>query len=102
MNINLPYKKLPDNLESNAQTTINIINGALAVAHKDGLDGNSPYRRMYARLQAKFDEALENDKAVVGIDENEKDFIVKALKEAKLPITWSAYLALIEDELARK
>ena len=102
MNINLPYKKAAENMESNAQTTINIIQGAIATAHKDGFDGTSPYRRMYARLQAKFDNAVEQNSSELTLDETEKDFIIKALRTASLPVAWSLYVVLIEDELEKK
>jgi hypothetical protein len=100
LNLNLPYVKTAKELEneSNSQTTLNIIIFMLSATYKEGIEGQT--RRIYGRLQAKLEQALENKVETIELESAEVDMI-RNVSKTKTPVTWSKWVLVLEDELSK-
>jgi hypothetical protein len=106
--LNLPYpittkeKEAEKGSVSNSERTVNIINSIVTVAFEKGFESGGE-KRTYGRLQTKLDNALEDGKDTVVIEEADKDLLEKAIKlgSHKLPASWAKYTNLLEDEMER-
>lgn len=83
--------------KSNIDLSIDYIYFAVATKYKDGLDNQ--WRRTWARLQRKLDEASENKAKTLELEDAELDFIKVAFRDAKFNPLISKYVVLFEDEL---
>lgn len=103
MNINLDYKvKVSDPSQpqtSNQELTFDYINYAVNQKHKDGLDG--ALRRIWGRIQRKFDTAVDGKAESIELEQGEKDFIKKCFDSAKYPPMLAKYVDILEDEIAK-
>lgn len=97
MKINLDYKQKEGSEMSNQELTFDYITFAVNQKHKDGLSGSE--RRMFGRIQRKFDEAVEKLTNTVDLEMSEMDFIRDAFRDAKFPPQLAKYVTVLEDEL---
>ena len=83
---------------SNSEITLNYINLAVSLKYKDGLEGQK--RRLFGRIQRKLDDAVDNKKDEIELEEAEKDFLKGLFKDdIKMPSLASKYISLLEDEV---
>lgn len=75
----------------------NYVTYAVSKKYQDGLEGQ--LRRMWGRIQRKFEEAIDTKKGEVNLETNELEFIQKAFNECKFPADVSHYVTLFEEEL---
>lgn len=103
MKLTVDYKKNEpkkgEEIESDIDTTVNLISYCVSKAYPDGFDGNGPLRRMYGRLQRKMEDAVESQTNELDLESAELDLVIKALKDAQTPIGWSKYMGALEDAL---
>jgi hypothetical protein len=99
MKINIDYKRDKNSQDkaTNQELTADYINFAVRSFYKEGLD--SQWRRTFARIQRKLDEAIDTKADEVDFEQAELDFIQRAVKEAKYPPELSKYVVIFEDEL---
>lgn len=99
MKINLEYKRKANESDklSDPELTFDYISFAVNQKYREGLDGQM--RRLWGRIQRKFDEAIDNLKGTVDLEESEKDFIRKAFDECKYPTHTAKYVAVLENEI---
>lgn len=103
MNIDIDYGRKLEGKEgeiTNAELTVDYINFSVKSFYKEGLE--SQWRRTFARIQRKLDEALDKKAYEVNFEQGEIDFIKRAMKEAKFPAELSKYVIILEDILERK
>jgi hypothetical protein len=102
MKLNLDYKfkysdeELKKLDEVKANVTVNYIHIAVSQKYPDGLDGQ--LRRVWGRIQRKFDDAFISNQYDIVLEEAEKDFIKKAFETCKYPTNVATYVNLFEDE----
>ena len=71
---------------------------AVSQKYKDGLEGQK--RRIFGRIQRKIDDAIDNKKDEIELEQAEKDFLRGVFKdEVKLPPLASKYIMVLEDEI---
>lgn len=98
MKINLEYGAVGGEPElSNSELTLNYVGFAVSQTYKDGLDGQ--LRRIWGRIQRKFDEAIEAKTDVIELEEAEKDFILKSFKDVKFPSGLAKFIVILEEEI---
>lgn len=104
MKVKLDYKIIeaaknnPDtDIPSPQGLTLEYITQAVLQKHKDGLDGS--LRRMWGRIQRKFDAAIDGDLESIELDQNEADFIKRCFDEAKYSAIIARYIQVLEDEI---
>jgi 2-succinyl-5-enolpyruvyl-6-hydroxy-3-cyclohexene-1-carboxylate synthase len=102
LKVNLNYSRDEKDVEvtSNQELTANYVYFAVKQKYKEGLD--SQWRRTWARIQRKFDDAIDNKTEEIDFEQGELDFIRAAFKDAKFPPDLSKYVVILEDELERK
>jgi len=98
LKIDLPYN-LKNAQEIPQETTINLITIGLDSKYPQGLDGAS--RRVFGRLQRKFDEAVEKKEETIQLESAELDLIKNALSEGKYPVNFTKYVLTLEEEVER-
>lgn len=102
MKINLDYgRKLPlaaDAL-SNRELTLDYINYAVTNAYPNGIEGKM--RRVWGRIQRKFDTAIDFQAEDIELEETEKDFIKDSFKDSKFPSGIAKFVVVLEDEIAK-
>lgn len=79
---------------------VDYINYAVHSTHEKGLDGKQ--RRIWGRIQRKFQIALESKAFNVTLENEEADLIRKAFSEARFPAKLAKYVMLVEDALIDK
>lgn len=103
MKLNLDYKRGDENEEekkiSNQEVTVNYILSAVNSSHPQGLDLTN--RRIFARIQRKIDEALDNNFDDIVLEKAEIDLIKESFKTAKFPAGYSKYVVLLEEEIEK-
>lgn len=103
MKLSVDYKKSPakdgEVKEADIETTQNVISFAISKTNPDGFDGNGPLRRMYGRLQRKMEAAVESGANEFDIETAEVEMVLKALRDAHMPIGWSKFVSALEDAL---
>lgn len=99
MNININYdrKSSEDKEVSNQELTYGYVTYATNTKYKDGLEGQK--RRIWGRIQRKFDEAVDKDKSSLELETAEIDFIKDVFKDAKFPPQIAKFVVLLEDEV---
>lgn len=100
--LSLDYKRTAKAEEevSNAELTVDYINYAVKTKHKEGLNGSM--RRMWGRIQRKFDAAIENEEKSVDLEDSELDFVFEAFKDTKYDTSIAKYVDVLEDYLQSK
>ena len=102
MNINLDYKitfnkeekiKVPDARE----LTFEYIMQAVMQKYEKGIEGS--LRRLWGRIQRKFDTAIDAKADTVELEQAEQDFIKEAFMEAKFSPIAAKYVQILEDEI---
>lgn len=103
LNINLDYKRKAADVEklSNGEITLDYIQFAVKGAHPAGLSGTQ--RRMFGRIQRKFEAAVEEKSDSVNLDQSEFDFIKSAFSNDKVlfDASLSKFVVVLEDEIDR-
>lgn len=81
------------------EMTANYIAYAVGKKHPNGLNGRD--RRLYARLQRKLDDAIDQKAGEIDLETGEKDFLRSLFNsdEVKFPPGDSKYVVLLEDEI---
>ena len=98
LNINLPYRlREGGDPITNQQVTQNYIVTAVHSAYSRGLDNSQ--RRIFGRLLAKLDDAIDKDALEVELEQAELDLIKNAIKDAKFPAPMAYNANLLEDEI---
>lgn len=100
MKINLAYKvKIAEGQkpQDDRELTLNYITAAVRQKYDKGMDG--PLRRVWGRLQIKFDKAIETGKNTVELEEAEKDLIKKCIDVYKCDPIIAKYFQILEDEV---
>lgn len=95
----IEYKRKPEAIEklSNAGLTEDYISFAVRNHYAGGLENQ--WRRIWARVQRKFDTALETKNYEIEIEMGELDFILAAIKGAKFEADISKFVVVLEDTL---
>ncbi len=104
MKINLDYKTKvdPANKEkvlSNQELTFDYIAYAVNTKYEKGLEGQ--LRRVWGRIQRKFDDVILANGSEIELEDAEKTFIKKAFDEAKFPPQIAKYISILEEEIEK-
>lgn len=102
MKINIDYKikrTEGDKSPSNSELTLDYIAYAVTKAYPEGLESQS--RRIWARLQAKIEEAIDTKVDDIVIEAAEKDFVLGAFEKCKYPPHICKYASILEKELEK-
>jgi hypothetical protein len=67
--------------------------------HAQGIEGQQ--RRVFARIQRKLDEAIENKTSEIELEEAEKDLLRKSFRDCKVPAQIAKLFVVLEDEVDR-
>ena len=86
--------------EAHSDLTMNYLRFAVEKKYKEGLEGQ--LRRVWGRIERKFEAAIENKTYKVELEEAEKDFIKKAHSEANYPVNITKYVNIFEDSFTNK
>ena len=97
LKIALPYK-LKDETSTSQEVSSNYIIFAMNNKNPQGLEGQA--RRIFGRLQAKLDEAIENKSECLELETSEFELIKKNIEEAKFPVQFSQNLLMLEEAIA--
>lgn len=101
LKINLDYNRTPEQIEeiSNSSLTNDYVSFAIRTMYEKGLTGSQ--RRMFGRIQRKFDKSIEENKDYVELDISEFEFIRLAITNDKVlfPSDVSKYVVILEDEI---
>lgn len=101
--INLEYKRKQEAVEkmSDSELTLDYIQFAVKASHPNGLSGTQ--RRMFGRIQRKFESAIEEGIPSIDLDTSEFDFIKSSFFNEKTlyESTLSKYVNILEDEIER-
>lgn len=97
INIKVNYKRKPDQVTqaSDIQLSVDYICYAVSNVYKGGLE--SQWRRLWARVQRKLDDASDKNNGKISLEEGEYDFVKRALTEARFEPLLSKYVVLLED-----
>lgn len=101
MLINIDYKRKEpaENQKgdwlTNSQLTYDYVTFAVKQKYDRGLE--SQWRRIWGRLQNKFEEAIDNKVDEITLELSEIDFIKRAVRDAKYPVAIAKYVNLFED-----
>lgn len=82
---------------SNQLISLNLIMFALGKKYDNELKRLE--RRTWARINSKFDDAIDAQAEEIALDKTELDFILDAFKDTKFPVNESKYVVMLEDEL---
>lgn len=96
LKINLPYN-IPNAKESPQESTVNLIITGVNSKNPNGLQGTN--RRVFARIQFKFDEAIEKKLDTVDLEVAEFELVKQSVKEGTYPAVLSKYVSLLENEI---
>lgn len=101
LKVNLDFKRTEDQIKksTNQEIVADYITYAVKSAYKEGLDNQ--WRRTWARIQRKLDDAVEKKQDKVEFENGEMDFIKRSFKDVKFPIDLAKYVVILEDELDR-
>ena len=105
LKINLDYKIVKkdlseeevEKLPSPQELTLTYLSQAVNQKYEKGLEGS--LRRMWGRIQRKFDTAIEANADSIEVETGEIDFLKKAFEIAKFPAFIAKYVQVLEDEL---
>ena len=95
MKLKIPNYNIPNSKEKVSEITINLINYAINSKYPNGIDGQ--YRRIFGRLQSRFDEAISKDLKIIELETAEIELISNALKDGKIPSLFAKYVIMLED-----
>lgn len=107
-NINIDYKLRENDRKdaegnavevNNREITFNYISYAVNKKYDKGLEGQ--LRRLWGRIQRKFDAAIDDKKNEVELETSELDFITKAINECNFLPAMSRYIEHLEDEIEK-
>lgn len=101
MKINIEYNiKAQEGIEkvSNQEVTFNYISAAVNQKYEKGIEGG--LRRMWGRIQRKFDDAITANADEITLDQSEKDFIKRCVSDCRYHPAVAKYIQLLEDEIA--
>lgn len=100
MKIALPYGQKEEAKLTDSELTLDYITHAVNQKFDKGISGSQ--RRMFGRIQRKFDFAIENGDTEISFEESEMDFIKDAFKDVKFPPALAKYVLVLEEELYRQ
>lgn len=83
--------------ETPAETTLAFLMIAVNSKYEKGLD--SGYKRIYARMQNKLEEAIEKGSKSIELEQAEYDLLKNAVKEAKVPAQFVSNFVRLEDAI---
>lgn len=98
LKVNIPYN-IKNSKEKSQETTYNLILNGVSSKYPQGIDG--AYRKTWARLQRKLDEAVENNANSIEIETDEKDLIKNVLNDGKFSAIICQYVSILEDEFEK-
>lgn len=99
--VKYPEAEQPESIEgSYAEITKDYIVSAVMMSNREGLD--SQYRRLWATIEKKIEDALLSKNYVVTFHQGEYNFIVNAFKAEKTKFVpqLAKYVVKLEDALA--
>jgi hypothetical protein len=99
LTVKIPYKFKQNIKEKPQETTLNFLMLSINSKYPQGIDGG--YKRIFARIQNKLDEAIDKDLKNIDIEQAELDLIKNAVKEAKVPVHFVSNFVLLEDEVEK-
>lgn len=106
--IDLDYKRTPptqeqldrgDKVLSSPELTYDYVSYAINNTYKDGLEGS--LRRVWGRVQRKFDAAIDQKTGFVELEEAEWDLVNKAFASVKFHPGIAKFVMVLEEELER-
>lgn len=103
---NIDYKfkysdeELKDLDATKTDVTLNYLASAINSKYKDGLEGQK--RRLWGRIQRKFETMEETKVYELELEVAEVDFIKDAFKDAKYPANMAVTVSYFEDEFINK
>lgn len=98
MKLSLDYNRpKSEGQVSDAELSVDYISYAVSQKYPQGLEGQ--LRRVWGRIQRKFDKAIEYKADEIELEEAEKDFIIKAFNECKYPANTAKYVDTLEIEI---
>lgn len=86
--------------ESDAGLTLNYVRFAVEQKYEKGLEGQ--LRRIWGRIERKFEAAIEDKTYEVELEEAEKDFIKNTFAGREYPVKLTKYINIFEDEFIDK
>ena len=98
--LNLKYAVKNNTAEQNKSMTLDYITYAVNKKYEKGLEGQ--LRRMWGRIQRRFDDAIENKIDEIELEDTEFDFVKKAFSECEYPSVISKYINILEDNFEQK
>ncbi len=81
------------------EVTYGYIQFAINKKYKEGLEGQK--RRIWGRIQRKFDAAIDTKEDEIALEISEIDFIKKAFEECQFLPQMAKYIFILEDEMER-
>lgn len=107
MKINIDYKPKFEEKDKDidkdffyAGLTFDYVTMAVNHKYERGIEGQ--LRRIWGRIQKKFDTLIEEKNYELTLEEAEKDFIKKAFEDAKYPPALSRFINIFEDQFIEK
>lgn len=93
-----PSKAAEEKQLSNSELTFDYISYAVAQKYKEGISGS--LRRIWGRIQRKFDEAYVSGSPEITLESSEIDFLKKLFTdEIKFPQHLSKFITTLETEI---
>ena len=79
------------------ERTLDFFAFAVGQKYKEGLE--SQFRRVWARIEGKFDKAIDEDLETIDLEDGEKDFLKGAFRDCKFPYSYARFTTILEDEM---
>jgi len=95
----LDYKIKDITEDKKRNITVSYLEGGVNLVNAKGLDGEK--RRIFGRTQRKLDEALENKKNEVELEDAEFDLLNDCFKKATFDALLSKHLLVLEEEMIK-
>lgn len=92
-------KKKDEDVPTSQEMTQNFIWYAVNEKHKNGIGSRD--RKIWGRIQRKFEAAVDSKASTIELETAEIEFIVDAFKDAKFPPADARYIVILEEEMDR-
>jgi len=99
LTLNLDYKLKEVTEEKKVELTISYLEAAINSVYREGLEGQM--RRLYGRIQRKFDEVIDGKLTTIELEDTEFDFLNKGFETAKYSPHVAKYVDVLEEEMKR-
>lgn len=96
LKIRLDYK-LDNAQEKPQETTYNLFSLLVASKNPNGVEGQ--YRRMWGRIQRKFDDCVSRGDMYIELENGEFDLLKEAIRDGKCPAVFSKHIVLLEEAM---